>query len=422
MKTFKWMTSILFFTVLFTQCKKDELPFIPSKGMFTVTIGNVSEEYPFFQSGTTVMPDGETDAGPALPGHSYTFSFHAGKGHKLSFFTMYGWSNDGFYAPGDEGINLYNGDDPLEGDITSQVMLWDAGTEENQTPGAGNVHDGADESENVQLMSGVGDGFDYGTVETNLKVTLEFDGTSMFTVKIENLSGSTTPISPVAWAVHTDPYLFFKEGEPDYEMGIEEIAEGGNVGPLGDYLAMNTGYVSPIGPGVWILHHKNKPLFANGKPDYGLGLENLAENGDPSILASSLMTDDETSGVYNIPIGSGSPGALFPGEEYTFSFEAKPGDYLSFASMLGQSNDLFFAPDDRGIRLFSGNVAKNGDVTAQIKLWDCGTEVNEYPGAGIHQPAQLNGGIDEGGVIREVNDEFTYPPVNQMIRVTIVKN
>ena len=406
---------------LFTQCIDDLFPGSGKapKGMFTVTIENVSEPYLFFQSGVAAIPSGETEAGPALPGHSFSFSFHAGPNHKLSFATMYGWSNDGFYAPDGMGIELYDSGSPVTGDITSQVMLWDAGTEMNQMPGAGNMHDGADESGTVQLMSAVGDGYDYGVVNTNLKVTLDYDATDMmFMVTVDNLAGSTTPISPVVWALHATENPLFEAGMADYGNGLEAVAETGNAAMLVDYLAMNSGYVSPIAPGVWVVHHHNDmPIFTDGMTDDGKGLEELAEMGDPSVLASSLMMVKKyESGVYNTPEGAGSPGPLFPGDKYTFSFEGKAGQYLSFASMLGASNDLFFSPGDMGIKLFDGSMAISGDITDKVMLWDAGTEVNEYPGA------QTQANTVEDGKVMVVDDGFEYPDVNKMIKVTIWKN
>lgn len=50
--------------------------------------------------------------------------------------------------------------------------------------------------------------------------------------------------------------------------------------------------------------------------------------------------------------------------------------------MLVHSNDLFFAPAERGIRIFNGHMATEGSITTQVILWSAGTEVNEYHGAG----------------------------------------
>jgi hypothetical protein len=332
---------------------------------------------------------------------------------------MYGFSNDCFYAPDEEGIELFNGDTPLTGDITSMIHLWDAGTEENQAPGPANMHDGADQHNPVMSIMDVNDGYDYGTVAGNLKVMLDYDGTSMFTLTIENQTGSTTGISPVAWVVHSDMQKpLFEVGSLDYGHGLELLAETGNPTDLGSYLEMNSGYVSPIAPGVWIVHHKgDKPIFKDDKPDYGEGLEMLAEMGDPTTEYNSLMAKGYETGIYNTKVVP-SDGPLFPGESYTFTFKANVGDYLSFASMLGKSNDLFFAPGDMGVGLFNGYRPLSGDITDKVMLWDAGTEVNEYPGAGIHQGAPE--GPDEMGNVMLVNDGFSYPDVNKMIKVTIM--
>src|SRR5262245_9011429 len=51
---------------------------------------------------------------------------------------MFAQSNDLFYAPREEGIGLFDASGkPVAGDITSQILLWDAGTEVNEEPGLG---------------------------------------------------------------------------------------------------------------------------------------------------------------------------------------------------------------------------------------------------------------------------------------------
>lgn len=62
-----------------------------------------------------------------------------------------------------------------------------------------------------------------------------------------------------------------------------------------------------------------------------------------------------SSGVFNTPVGADMPGPALPGGRYSFEFSASPGQSLSFATMFVQSNDLFFAPMDTGIPLFSGD-------------------------------------------------------------------
>ena len=119
-------------------------------------------------------------------------------------------------------------------------------------------------------------------------------------------------------------------------------------------------------------------------------------------------------------------GAVPPGMDMSINFQAGKGHYLSFTTMLAQTNDLFFAPDDMGIPLYDmdGN-ALTGDVTNMIELWDAGTEVNEEPGVGPNQAPRQNdpnSGMDENGNIQnidDVNDGFSYPDVDEMIMVEL---
>lgn len=429
MKTLRLLTILALVPFLFTQCSKDNLKDNAPEGAlkkgppantYTITVENVSTPYDYFATGVQAIPEGETDPGPALPGQTYSFSFHAGANHKLSIGTMYGWSNDGFYAFDDEGISLYNGNTPVTGDITSMISLWDCGTEENQPPGPDNPHSGANVTDGmVQLMSVADPINDYGTVATNLQVMLEYEGSSLFTLTVHNLPGSTTAISPVVWLVHSDGQMpLFTEGETDYGQGLENVAESGDAGPLHSYLDMNSGYVSPIAPVLWVFHNKKDfPIFTEGQPDYGEGLEVLAETGNPGPLHTSLMDAGYETGVQAIPDGGTDPGPIFPGQKYVFTIEGQVGQTVSFATMLGNSNDVFFSPGDEGFKLNNGTGVK--DITHWFTLYDAGTEVNEYPGAKAPQD------MEEDGVVQplaDVDDGFVWPVASDVIKVTIQKN
>ena len=80
--------------------------------------------------------------------------------------------------------------------------------------------------------------------------------------------------------------------------------------------------------------------------------------------------------------------------------------------MFGQSNDLFYSNDrpDRAVRC--GGKPVGGDMTAQLSLWDAGTEVNEEPGLGPNQgPRQKtpDAGALEQQAIAHVRDRYSYP-------------
>ena len=83
-------------------------------------------------------PVGAMTAGPIRPGDSYEFTVTAIPGMKLFMTEMFGQSNDWFYAPGPNGIALFDGKgNPIGGDVTDQLYLWDAGTEKDEEIGIG---------------------------------------------------------------------------------------------------------------------------------------------------------------------------------------------------------------------------------------------------------------------------------------------
>jgi hypothetical protein len=82
-------------------------------------------------------PIGAGAPGPITPGAAYEVTISAMPGDRLTLTTMMGQSNDWFYSPGESGIELFKDGKPISGDISSQFMLWDAGTEADQEPGIG---------------------------------------------------------------------------------------------------------------------------------------------------------------------------------------------------------------------------------------------------------------------------------------------
>ena len=451
---------------------------------FEVSIKNISEVPAFSSSGVFNTPSGAVEPGPLAPGAAYTFNVSAAPGSKLSFATMFVQSNDLFYAPGAAGIPLFDADGvPLSGDVTAQVMLWDAGTEVNQEPGVGadqaprqsGPNTGADENGVAQLVD---DGYTYPDIADVLNITVTPVSETEFAISIENISNDDTfLLAPGVWVVHPEDNPLFTAGQPDLGEGLEALAEDGNPATLAAALESRTGVPVILAPGVWVVHPEDNPLFTAGQLDLGEGLEALAEDGNPATLATALgsrtgvpvilapgvwaaHTDDAplftvgqpepgeglealaedgnpsglaialnskvgviSSGVFNTPMGAAEPAPVFPGSGYEFYLSAFPGSKLSFATMFVQSNDLFYAPDEAGIALFNAHGgAVSGDVTSKVMLWDGGTEVNQRPGVGVAQAprqAGANTGADENGVVQLVNDGYTYPNILTSIRVTI---
>ena len=410
--------------LILSSCKEDEMDDMKEKGTFTLTIENVFEPKDFFESGTTEgIP----------PAENYSFKVNAGKGHLLTLIMMLGQSNDLFFGTSDAGLPLYDNDgNPVTGDITSNFYLWDAGTEVNEEPGAGQnqaprqsgPNTGPDENGTVRMIGDVNDGFTYPAVNDFMKVVITHDGGTEFTITVSNQSdmiGLTSPLAPGVWVVHGSGSQLFTENQPASE-ALERQAEDGNNTELGNYAAMHAGYVSPIAPGVYAVYMGTNPVFQSGQ-QAGAALESLAEDADASAFDFSSNMEVADWGVYNTPESAGSPGPILPGQSYKVTFEATEGDYLTFASMLGQTNDLFLGAG--GIALFGDGIAISGNITDQVKLWDAKTEVNQYPGAGNDQAPRQSGpdtGPEETGNVGLVNDGYTYPAISEMIRVTITSN
>ncbi|MES1173830.1 MAG: spondin domain-containing protein [Myxococcales bacterium] len=419
---------------------------------FTVTLENVAPVKAFTSSGIFNTPVGDGAAGPATPGKKYEFTVDAGRKQKLHFATMLAATNDLFYGPSGDGIALYdaNGDPIAAMDVTSQISLWDAGTEVNEEPHVGPntvtnqtaPNTGVVENGNVVTIANATDGvaFNYPAVSAVIKVSFVHTTGTLFKVTIENVSSATAlmtsagnfpaPLSPGVWVVSSAKDPLFKAGSPDYGKGLERIAEDGNAAPLGAYAAANSGITYPASPGVWVVHSEgSKPLFTTGAADLGKGIEAIAEDGNPAPLGTNLATlaGFVSGAVFNIPVGNVAPGAITPGAKFQFSFTASPGESLSFASMLAATNDVFFAPAAAGIPLFDADgEAVTGDVSARVSLWDAGTEGNEEPGIGpntvTNQLAPNTGTPGEGKVqllSAVTTDTYPYPTSQSVLKVTL---
>jgi hypothetical protein len=394
----------------------------------------------------TMLKSGVGGGGAIGPGQGYELTFTAGKGHRLSFAAMLGESNDWFFAPAAAGIALYDANGaPVKGDVTDQIALWDAGTEINQEPAVGDSTGpkqsgpdvGApDPDPTVRQLGDVitltdGTTFPRPAIKDMIRVTITSNAANRsFTVRIDNVSTDTTlvtsagakpiHISPAVWTVHTAPNAIFEPGMPDRGLGLEQLAESGRTYFLASNFAELSGAATPISPGVVIVHPAGvEPIFSHGLPDRGLGLERIAENGDPTALADALHVD-----TFRVPVGASAPGAAKPGTAYEFDLVAQAGDRLSFATMFGMSNDWFFGTEPGGMALFdAGGVAIEGDVTEAVGLYNAGTEVDQEPGVGPDTGPQQampdQGAPDPIRQVREIAAHEYDRPVGAHLRVTL---
>jgi len=444
---------------------------------FDVTIENVGSATPLLKSGAFTPDDVINDnnnIAPLEPGEAFQFSFTAGTNElpgtdaAFSFASMFVQSNDAYYAFGPGGISLFDGNDNPIGmnspaDVTDEVRLYDAGTEVDQEPGTGDnqaprqssTDTGPDENGSLVQIQDTDsdgaledDGFEYPAVADGVEVTVssqpdDASGGIEFTVTIENVSDETSTmvngaplvLSPGSFAVHFDQmpgggaevtYPGHAPGSAASD-GIEDIAEDGMPSAHVSTLGGATGVTVPFSPGAYAVHSDDIAFFETGA-SADAGIEAIAEDGMPGEKASSVGGADAVSaaGAFNTPDGADSPGPLTPGNSYSFSVDAEPGDRLSLATMYIQSNDLFYALPAEGLPLFDGDQPIDRDVTGSVALYDAGTEGDQEPGVGLDQaPRQssLDTGPDGEGSLSEItggsDDGVSYPATSSIVTVTV---
>ena len=178
--------------------------------------------------------------------------------------------------------------------------------------------------------------------------------------------------------------------------------------------------------GAFAVFRDASPFYIPGQPAIpGSGIEEIAEDGNVRPAQAFLEANPKVmeSGIFYIPVGASKDSELFKGNAYEFEITGDPGDKLTFAAMLHQSNDLFYGPKTGGIDLFGADGKPiSGDVTAQIGLLDSGTEVDQDPkfgpDGGVNEKS-LNSGPSESDPVGPAGGEFPYPPVEKVLKVTI---
>ena len=100
----------------------------------------ILSEEPFVKThGEFVSPGGPDQDIAIFAGESTSFIVQAEPGDKLQIQTMFVQSNDWFYSFRNGGIDLFDGEIPINGDFTSELVLYDAGTEADEMPGIGEL-------------------------------------------------------------------------------------------------------------------------------------------------------------------------------------------------------------------------------------------------------------------------------------------
>jgi hypothetical protein len=367
----------------------------------TITFENVVTPKDFVQSGSFQG----TETPVIMPGQSVSIKFSAGKTQALMFATMYGASKDWFFASQQPGIKLFDSNgNAITGDVSSSVRLWDNGSKDDTT--------GQVESKPIIQVPNV-------DASQLMKLNLSYnDVSSEFTLTITNKSDETahtTPFSPGVWAVSNYNGSQLLNSAPFFTPNalsnpeITDIAQMGNISKMMTKLNANTGIMTGLSPALVVVYRGDKnPIYELGKSDSGMGLKDIAQFGNVTKLQNTLKSLSNVKGVY---VAGNAPVA--PGSKITANFKAEPGDKIAYATMFGFSNDWFYANEQ------SIDANTKGDLSLKTSLFDSGTGIDQYPGAGNHQA--LFGGTpqSENVIISKVGTQYPVPAVQNVIKVTI---
>lgn len=361
----------------------------------------------------SVSRSNPTRASLDAPGEFYEIDFVASPGANMSFVSMSSISNDWLFAPRGEGIQIFDASgNPMLRDITNEILLWDAGTEEEDPAtfgGAGETLRVNDDDNTVRIQQ----------TDVSAYITAELTAydavTRTFTLRITNLRGefaATDPIrvSPGILVLHAQDNPFFTLGEPDRGNGLQLIAERGNIADLWSWLNEEGTDGAPvriasswssISPGiVYAFNTETDPWFTQGEAMIAnSGVEELAEAGNNQVAFDYL------SGLGFPVIRSNETRNLNPGESLTFTIEVPNNqDYkLGFATMLVRTNDWFMSFNNNGVALFDENLVPFSGISEsdEIYLFDGGTEADELVGIGDFL-GSAEGPVDANTLIRRV--------------------
>ncbi|WP_123539160.1 spondin domain-containing protein [Halosimplex salinum] len=317
-------------------------------------------------------------------------AFLRGTAASIAVAAVAGCLNDGGDGGGEETDEM---DDAGMNDGTTETDAMSGDTDDGMSE-TDSMADGMDETDDMG-----GDGMD----ETDGGMD---DGTGEETDSMDDGMDET---DDGMTSVHT------------FEVTVTNVSEPGTLTTSeGDDLAV------PLSPTAYAVHTDDVTAFAAGGGASD-GLESLAEDGSPDAFASEVEMADgvDTAGAVATPDGGSEAAPLTPGESYSFEVEAGHDHSLTLATMFVQSNDLFYAPEPSGVSLYEDGEPVDGDVTDELVLWDAGTEENQEPGVGADQAPRQDGpdtGPEEMATIRRINDVddmHSYPDTADVIEVTV---
>lgn len=326
---------------------------------------------------------------PILPGASVSFTVTPTMTQtRLSLAMMVGQTNDAFLGTRPEGIpvrddaHLLRPASAVKGDLMRLLAVWDAGTEMNEAPGVGPNQAPRQAAPNT------------GIADANDKVRLYADSTNDFEKVTELIDVNVVRTTGLTFQVKVVNH------------------------------SASTAFPVAVSPVAWVTHGEGFAAIDLGRRA-SAGLEALAEDGASSGLLSEWAVAPQ---VYRTGVAGTAP--IMQGQEVMFEVTADPAHrYFNLAAMLVPSNDTFVSLGGMGVALLdAAGVPRSDsdiaeDVKHQLAAYESGTEANQGSALGPDMaPYQKlpNTGANEGsGQSRPIDGVWAFPPVAEMLKVTL---
>ena len=191
-------------------------------------------------------------------------------------------------------------------------------------------------------------------------------------------------------------------GEPPFQK------EPGKLPPVTEYEVTITNLTDgqPLTPPLVVTHRRPIHVFEAGEAA-SLGIQELAENGNLAPLLEAL---EGAKHVHQFMVGdaplvpAADPGGTGFPQSATFTVESTMGaKYLSFASMLICTNDGFAGLDSVRLPRHLGQT-----MTVYGNAYDAGTEINTEDFADIVPPCPALTGVDSDDPGTGMSDPALY--------------
>ena len=278
---------------------------------------------------------GLDSGGPIVPGGSFTADIAGVEGAAVSVVGMFACTNDAYI--------LATVPFEMGGSVVAEV--FDSGAENNDETAA-----------TVPCLGGGDAALSEGVGEGTRGMHAGISGGADLDPEVHGWTADTT-----AWVV---------------------LHEAGRETSEFDITVRNVTAGQPLTPAVVVVHDGGADLLPENAEDL-VGLEDLAESGQPAPLAASLRVVTGVKDTLTL-----DPPPLPPGQEATVTISASPGDHVSVISMLACTNDA--------ITIGTLIVPEAGSLPAMSsgRVYDAGTEENAETAATV--PCLGGEGVSNG--------------------------